>query len=190
MASTEDANLLLRLTRRRVSVAKYSMKRRTAQTPKSLTLNEKKRIAHSAGRSDAPSIVTELARSQLTGPVHNRTTTSAHLELLLIHVAAGATVKAICWELGISSGAVYQRAIDDETFAGRLHAARKIGAQTLFDTMLEVAWNAEEGVERSRLKVQVLDRLARTFDRSLSDRQQIDVRTMTAYVLPPDADEF
>lgn len=112
------------------------------------------------------------------------------IELILVRVAAGATVRAVCLEFGIASGTIYQRAIDDQEFRVRLHAAQEQCGKALFDMMVEVAWNENESTERSKLKIQVLDRLARTFDRSLSDRQQIDVRTQTVYVLPPGSDDF
>lgn len=149
-----------------------------------------KRIAQGAHRDDLPALVSEIAKAQLTPAIHNRKVTDAHLEAILIRVAAGDTVRNVCTELEISSGAVYQRAIDNPGYARRLEEARTLGAYALFDSMMDVAWDADEPVERSKLKVSVLDRLARTYNRNLGDRQQVDVRQAVAYLMPGDADTF
>jgi hypothetical protein len=166
------------------------MPRKNPSAPVPLTPKAKKTLAQSAGQPNARKLISEMAKATLTPAICNRKVTEAHLELILVRVASGDLIVAVCEELGIASGSVYQRAIDDDVFRARLTRAQEMGASTLFERMFQVAWNENEPVERSKLKVAVLDRYARTMNRNLSDRQQIDIRQAVAYILPPDADQF
>lgn len=161
-----------------------------AQAVIPLTDVERKRLAQAAHKEEVGKLIGQIARKNLTPAVHNRKVTEAHLEVILTLIAAGDTLSNVCEALEISSGAVSQRAIDDPDFGRRLAAARELGAGSLFESMMKIAWNDDEPVERSKLKISTLDRIASAYNRMLSVRQQVDVRQAVAYVLPPEANLY
>jgi len=125
------------------------------RTRKTLTQPVKNKIAKSAA-----DLRGEIIASSLTPALKNRNLTAEHCELIIVRVSAGDSVAHVCKELGVSSGQVYQRAIDDPEFGRRLKIAREIGMHTQVDQMLTIASNDGEAVERSRLKIDVIKWLA------------------------------
>jgi hypothetical protein len=116
------------------------------------------------------------------------TLTPERAEVLLVKVSCGMTVKAAATELGINPGVVNQRAYDDPSgFGVRLRAARQVAAPTLFETMLEVAFeNPEEDPRTKKLKIEVLDRMAKVYDRAnFGEQKSISVTTNMPVMLAP-----
>jgi hypothetical protein len=107
--------------------------------------------------------------------------TPERAEAVLIMIATGKTAKAAATAIGVNPGTVSQRAYDDpEGFGARLRAARQQAASTIFETMIEVAFDEDEDPRRSKLKIDVLDRMAKVYDRATyGDKLQVDQRTVT-----------
>lgn len=114
--------------------------------------------------------------------------TPERAELILLKVSSGMTVKAAATELGIPPGTVNSAAYNDpDGFGELLRQARREGAPTLFETMIEVAYNESEDPRSRKLKIDVLDRMAKVYDRATyGDHVRVEASHSIAPVILPE----
>lgn len=103
-----------------------------------LSDDDREAIASKTATTKALDIV---ERYQLTAARTNSKMTDAMVEVILTEVAAGRTVKAVCEELGLASGVLYNRASRNPELKDRLNAAREIAQHSLVDTLLEIPFD-------------------------------------------------
>lgn len=86
-------------------------------------------------------------------------------EEVLTKVAAGMTVRQAAVDTGLSPGMVHQRCLDDPEFADRLTRAREHGAETLADTVLDVALDPDMPAAQKNVIIDALKWLAKVNSR-------------------------
>ena len=137
--------------------------------------------------AQTPITEADMSRQWLQGGDCRLKLTPERAELILLKVASGMTAKAAALELGLAPGTVNSAAYNDpEGFGERLREARREGAPTLFETMIEVAFDPDEDPRRSKLKIDVLEKMAKVYDRAVfGDQVRVDaVHSIAPVILP------
>jgi hypothetical protein len=159
---------------------------------KPLTGPEKRSIAIKAKDEAAITLYSSMVKESMTPARYNRQVTPEIAEIVLVRVASGDTLRAVCLDIGISSARVRQFFRDySSIYADQWRMAKEDCAMAMADLIVDVAWDSNESNERSKLKIETLKWIAERFNRdAFSQRQQIDHRHAVAYVLPPGSDDL
>lgn len=156
---------------------------------KAMADKQKAAIVKAVTLGDEKAIARAVENHQHTPAVFNRGVTDEHCEVVLVRVAAGATLRQVCEEMKISAALVRQRAYDNPAFGQRLREARRASADSQFEEMLEIARDPTLSVAERRLIVEVLEKMAKAHNRGLyGDKVQVDTRQVTINLTPDDRD--
>ena len=111
-----------------------------AQRKQIATKDIKQSVTHALMAENRGKALAKVAKDNLAISATEswRTVTIEEKELVVARCYGGETVAAICKDLGLQPGHIYQLAYMDEEFAHRLAISREIGQHALVDKLLEI----------------------------------------------------
>lgn len=150
-------------------------KKRGRPPKKPMAERHRDAITKAVANGDRRAIEKAMAQANNTPALFNQKVTDAHLEVVLVRISSGDSLKNICEDLQISAALVRRRACDDLDFGRAFSMAKMIAADHSFDQQLEVAYDMTIPAADKKIIIDVLDRRAKVGNRSVyGDKVQVE----------------